>query len=67
MNRFSTSSIRISANRKTDELIVGETSYGRNYASVVASKNVCGVQFHPEKSQSVGLKMLANFAECEEL
>ena len=49
------------------ELIVGETSYGRNYASVVASKNVCGVQFHPEKSQSVGLKMLANFAECEEL
>ncbi len=49
------------------ELIVGETSYGRNYASVVASKNVCGVQFHPEKSQAVGLKMLANFAECEEL
>jgi imidazole glycerol phosphate synthase, glutamine amidotransferase subunit len=49
------------------ELIVGETSYGRNYASVVASNNVCGVQFHPEKSQSVGLKMLANFAECEEL
>jgi imidazole glycerol phosphate synthase, glutamine amidotransferase subunit len=44
------------------ELIVGETSYGRNYASVVASNNVCGVQFHPEKSQSVGLKMLANFA-----
>ena len=47
------------------ELIVGETSYGRNYASIVASKNVCGVQFHPEKSQAVGLKMLANFAECE--
>jgi glutamine amidotransferase len=49
------------------ELVVGETSYGRNYASVVARKNVCGVQFHPEKSQAVGLKMLANFAECEEL
>jgi imidazole glycerol phosphate synthase, glutamine amidotransferase subunit len=48
-----------------DELIVGETSYGRNYASVVASKNVCGVQFHPEKSQAVGLKMLANFATFE--
>jgi glutamine amidotransferase len=47
------------------ELIVGETSYGRNYASVVASNNVCGVQFHPEKSQSVGLKMLANFATSE--
>jgi imidazole glycerol-phosphate synthase subunit HisH len=49
------------------ELIVGETSYGRNYASVVASKNVCGVQFHPEKSQAVGLKMLANFATFDEL
>jgi len=48
-----------------DELIVGETSYGRNYASVVASKNVCGVQFHPEKSQAVGLKMLANFTTFE--
>ena len=48
-----------------DELIVGETSYGRNYASVVASRNVCGVQFHPEKSQAVGLKMLANFATFE--
>jgi len=48
-----------------DELIVGETSYGKNYASVVASKNVCGVQFHPEKSQAVGLKMLANFATFE--
>jgi glutamine amidotransferase len=47
------------------DLIVGETSYGRNYASVVASKNVCGVQFHPEKSQAVGLKMLANFATFE--
>jgi glutamine amidotransferase len=49
------------------ELIVGETSYGRTYASVVASKNVCGVQFHPEKSQAVGLKMLANFATFDEL
>jgi len=47
------------------ELIVGETSYGRNYASVVVSRNVCGVQFHPEKSQAVGLKMLANFATFE--
>ena len=48
-----------------NELIVGKTSYGRNYASVVASRNVCGVQFHPEKSQAVGLKMLANFATFE--
>ena len=46
----------------SDDVIVGETDYGVRYASVVAKGNVCGVQFHPEKSQAVGLKMLANFA-----
>jgi glutamine amidotransferase len=46
-------------------IVVGETEYGMNYASVVARGNVCGVQFHPEKSQAVGLKMLENFAEAE--
>src|SRR6185369_12188893 len=46
-----------------DEAVVaGETEYGRRYASVVADKNICGVQFHPEKSQDVGLRMLKNFA-----
>jgi glutamine amidotransferase len=45
-----------------DEVVVGSTEYGVSYASVVAQKNVCGVQFHPEKSQAVGLQMLANFA-----
>ncbi len=43
-------------------VIVGETDYGINYTSVVAHENVCGVQFHPEKSQAVGLKLLENFA-----
>ena len=43
------------------KVIVGETEYGRRYASVVADGNVCGVQFHPEKSQDVGLRMLENF------
>jgi imidazole glycerol-phosphate synthase subunit HisH len=44
------------------EVVVGETEYGNRYASVVAQKNICGVQFHPEKSQDVGLRMLRNFA-----
>ena len=44
------------------EVVVGETEYGVRYASVVAGGNVCGVQFHPEKSQDVGLRMLKNFA-----
>ena len=44
-------------------VIVGETDYGGRYASVVAEKNICGVQFHPEKSQDVGLRMLKNFGQ----
>ena len=45
------------------DLVVGETEYGVKYASVVARENVCGVQFHPEKSQDVGLRMLKNFCD----
>ena len=43
-------------------VVAGETEYGRRYASVVAQGNICGVQFHPEKSQEIGLRMLRNFA-----
>lgn len=45
-------------------VVIGETEYGGSYASVVARGNVCGVQFHPEKSQTAGLRLLANFAEA---
>jgi len=45
------------------DTIVGLTEYGATYASVVAKDNVAGVQFHPEKSQATGLRMLANFAK----
>jgi glutamine amidotransferase len=44
------------------EVIVGETDYGVAYASVVAHQNLYGVQFHPEKSQAAGLRLLSNFA-----
>lgn len=44
-------------------VVVGKTEYGGQYASVVARGNVCGVQFHPEKSQTAGLRLLKNFAE----
>lgn len=43
--------------------VLGSTEYGDVYASVVARSNVCGVQFHPEKSQAAGLRLLKNFAE----
>jgi len=45
-----------------EEVVVGETEYGQRYASIVARGNICGVQFHPEKSQDVGLQMLRNFS-----
>ncbi|MFL6332907.1 MAG: imidazole glycerol phosphate synthase subunit HisH [Pyrinomonadaceae bacterium] len=45
------------------EAVVGETEYGVTYPSVVTRGNVCGVQFHPEKSQAAGLRLLKNFAE----
>ncbi|HEY2976050.1 MAG TPA: imidazole glycerol phosphate synthase subunit HisH [Pyrinomonadaceae bacterium] len=43
-------------------IVVGETEYGVPYSSVVAHGDLCGVQFHPEKSQTVGLQLLNNFA-----
>lgn len=44
-------------------VVLGGTEYGRTYASVVARENICGVQFHPEKSQAPGLRLLRNFAQ----
>ena len=47
------------------EAVLGETEYGVSYASVVGRANVCGVQFHPEKSQAAGLQLLKNFATAD--
>ncbi len=47
------------------EVVRGETEYGAAYASVVARGSICGVQFHPEKSQAAGLRLLRNFAGFE--
>lgn len=44
------------------KMVVGEANYGVCYPSVVADGELYGVQFHPEKSQAVGLQLLANFA-----
>jgi glutamine amidotransferase len=41
--------------------VLATTEYGGDFASVVGRDNVLGVQFHPEKSQGVGLRMVENF------
>jgi glutamine amidotransferase len=39
------------------------TRYGTDFASVIWKDNLFAVQFHPEKSQAVGLKILKNFVK----
>ena len=38
------------------------TNYGLQFTSVIARKNIMGVQFHPEKSHRFGMKLFDNFA-----
>jgi glutamine amidotransferase len=45
------------------QIVAAETEYGVTFTSAVASANICGTQFHPEKSGGVGLKILGNFAK----
>lgn len=42
--------------------VAGWCDYGDGFCAVLHTDNVFGVQFHPEKSQSDGLKLLGNFA-----
>jgi len=45
------------------DTVAASTDYGVDFASAVWKDNLYAVQFHPEKSQSVGLKILENFKQ----
>ena len=44
-------------------IVCTQTEYGTSFTSAVASKNIYGTQFHPEKSGDIGLSILQNFAK----
>ena len=44
-------------------IVCTQTEYGTTFTSTIASKNIYGAQFHPEKSGDLGLKILKNFAK----
>ena len=44
-------------------VVIAQTQYGRPFPSIVGRGNIVGIQFHPEKSQRVGLQLLRNFVE----
>ena len=46
---------------KDNNNLVSITDYNENFPSIIKSNNIYGVQFHPEKSQKSGLKLLSNF------
>jgi glutamine amidotransferase len=46
-----------------EAVVIATSDYGREFAAVVGQGSVVGVQFHPEKSQEVGLRMVEGFVK----
>ena len=49
-----------------DDSVIATSEYGADLTAAVAKSNVCGCQFHPEKSGEAGLGILKAFCEMEE-
>ncbi len=52
--------------RPMEKVGIAETLYGETFVSAVRRGRLCGVQFHPEKSGAVGLRLLTNFVRIAE-
>ncbi|MDO8428204.1 MAG: imidazole glycerol phosphate synthase subunit HisH [Candidatus Diapherotrites archaeon] len=50
------------AKPKDKKIVAGTTEYGETFPCVIQYKNIYGTQFHPEKSGTLGLQILRNFA-----
>jgi glutamine amidotransferase len=44
-----------------EQAVWASTEYGSRFCSVSGRGRVAGIQFHPEKSQGLGLRVLSNF------
>ena len=51
--------------KSNEDVVTSTTHYGYDFASSIRKNNIYAFQFHPEKSQSVGLKIIENFIDIE--
>ena len=51
----------------TENEVVATTNHGKDIVAAIARENIIGLQFHPEKSQNPGLKIIKNFIEWDPL
>lgn len=49
--------------KEKEKVTISTTDYGSEFTSAIAKNNIFATQFHPEKSQTVGLQLLQNFWE----
>jgi len=49
---------------RDESIVTAYTEYGQDFVSMINKDNITGVQFHPEKSQVLGIKILENFTKA---
>jgi glutamine amidotransferase len=59
LNAYFVHSYHLKASDRRD--VIATTDYGGALTAIVGRDTICGVQFHPEKSQAFGLKLISNF------